>query len=486
MTEKQQPSRKKKIFIFTILSAILLAIWLISEQEKSSSPIQSNSENIGKSSEQKEKQEAKSPPSFKIEQRLSLGEKILIGADNSPDKQLGVQNFAKGNFSEAQIKFANSLKSNPNDPEALIYLNNALAAQGTKPITIGVSVPIGGSLDVSKEILRGVAQAQNEINQQGGIGQNGAKHLLKVQIANDDNQPETAQKIAINLVGNPEILGVIGHNASDASITAASIYQKGSLVMITPTSTSREISQLGSYIFRTTPSSKVLAETMAQHTVDIRRQKVAVCVDSSSSASVSFKEDFSLSLFELGGEITPTNCDFASENFNSDEIPSKAIADGAEALLLAPSVDKINQAIEVAKANENRLTLLGNDSMYTYETLKVGQSDINGLVLPAAWHPSATDNSTYNKNAIKLWGMAGSWRTATSYDAVKALISALSTSTTRQGVQQALANSGFVAEGASGKVTFWGSGDRQIKKTFLVKVKPGKSSGTGYDFFSLD
>ena len=150
--------------------------------------------------------------------------------------------------------------------------------------------------------------------------------------------------------------------------------------MISPTSTARELSQAGSYIFRTTPSTRILAETLAQYTVDnIRRQKVAICFDSSNSAGRSFKEEYSLSLYELGGEISSTNCDFASEDFNPDRIPAKAIADGSEALLLIASVNKINQALEIAKANQNRLTLLGNHSMYTYETLKVGQSDLNSF-----------------------------------------------------------------------------------------------------------
>ena len=290
----------------------------------------------------------------------------MIGANNNPDKQLAAERYAEEDFGAAQLKFTKSLKTNPNDPETLIYLNNSLAATDAAPIKIGVSVTIGGSLDVAQEILRGVAQAQNEINKQGGIEQAGFKRLVQVQIANDDNQPEIAKQIAANFVADPEIMGVIGHNFSSVSIAAAAIYQQGNLVMISPTSVARELSQAGSYIFRTTPSSRVLAETIAKHAVDIRRSKVSVCIDSSESASVSFQEEFSLSLFESGGEIISTNCDFADEDFNPDEIPAKITADGAEALLLIPSVNKINQALDVAKATGNRLPLFGNDSMYTY------------------------------------------------------------------------------------------------------------------------
>ncbi len=482
MSNQQNHLKSRKIIVFGILIAILLTIWSINRQKESSNLAPSKSKNLVERWLTRNQNQENS----EIEQRLSLGEKILISADNNPDKQFAVEKFAGGDFFKAQVQFANSLKVYPNDPEALIYLNNSLAAIDLETIKIGVSIPVGGSLDVAKEILRGVSQAQNEINKQGGIEQDGVKKLVQVQIANDDNEPEVAQQIATNFVANSEILGVVGHNSSDASIAAAPIYQQGNLVMISPTSVARELSQAGNYVFRTTPSSRVLAETLAQYTVDnIRRQKIAVCADSSSPASISFKDEFSLAVFELGGEVSNIECDFSSEKFNPDEIPAKAIADGSEALLLIPSVDKINQALEVSRANQNRLTMLGNHSMYTYETLNIGQSDVNGMVLPTAWHPSSTANSAFNKNAIELWGMEGSWRTATAYDATKALITGLSSSTTRQQLQQTLANPGFAVSGVLGKITFQPSGDRQIKGT-LVKIQPGNSSGTGYDFKPFD
>ena len=484
MTQKQNYQKNRKIFIFGILTIILLTIWSIDRQKETSKVAGDKLKQLKE--KQAEVKEQKSSKEIPISQRLSLGEQILIGADNNPDKQLGVQNFSDGNFPEAQIKFASSLESNPNDPEALIYLNNSLAAIKTQPLVIGVSVPIGGSLDVAKEILRGVAQAQNEINKQGGIKQDGIRTLVQVQIANDDNNPDVAKQIAANFVAESDIMGVIGHNSSNSSIAAAPIYQQGNLVMVSPTSVAREMSQAGSYIFRTTPSTRVLAETLAEYaTTIINRQRIALCVDSSSPASTSFKDEFSLALFELGGEVVSAECDFASDNFNPELIPSQAISNGAEALLLIPSVNKINQALEVAKANQGRLVMLGNHSMYTYETLKIGQSDVKGIVLPTAWHPDTTSGSQYNNNAQKLWGMEGNWRTATAYDATKALLSAIGSAEDREGLQKALTNPGFDISGALGEIEFKPSGDRQIDAT-LVKVQAGESSGTGYDFVPLN
>jgi branched-chain amino acid transport system substrate-binding protein len=124
----------------------------------------------------------------------SIGNRLLIQERVTPDKQKGIEAFAKGDYQQAIASFKKSLLQQPNDPEALIYSNNAQA--GNNGLKIAVSVPIGSNLNVAQEILRGVATAQDEINQNGGI--NGQK--LQVEIINDDNNSETARKVAQELV----------------------------------------------------------------------------------------------------------------------------------------------------------------------------------------------------------------------------------------------------------------------------------------------
>lgn len=126
-----------------------------------------------------------------LEERISLGNKILINEDRNPKKDAGVKAFAQGDVSTAISRLESSLKKNRNDPEAWIYWNNAKASQHN-PLKIGVSVPIGGNINIAKEILRGVAQAQDEVNNNSGI--NGMP--LQVEIANDDNAPNIVKKIA--------------------------------------------------------------------------------------------------------------------------------------------------------------------------------------------------------------------------------------------------------------------------------------------------
>jgi branched-chain amino acid transport system substrate-binding protein len=416
-----------------------------------------------------------------IEQRLSLGDKVLVGIDNSPDKQEGVKLFKAGKYPEAIAKFNNSLTLNRNDPETWIYLNNAKATLMPNPLKVAVAVPIGGNVNVAKEILRGVAQYQHEINHGSRIQGRG----LQVVIVNDDNNSDVGKQLATQLVKDPSILAVIGHQSSDVSGAVAPIYQASRLVMVSPTSTARSFNSIGNYIFRTTPSSRAVAGALTQYIVkDMRIQKVAICADSKSLASQSFRDDFIAGLYELGGQITRTACDFSAADFNPNDIPSEAIRDGANAILLAPGVEKLNLALEVIQANRGKIPLIGGQSLYTFETLQKGLVDAKGMTLAVPWDPSEAKGSDYAKVAQNLWGGPGSWRTAMAYDATKVIATGLQSGQDRKHLQEVLSEGTFNVKGVTGNVAFLPTGDRNKPGT-LMKILPGRKSGTGYDFVSL-
>jgi branched-chain amino acid transport system substrate-binding protein len=425
-----------------------------------------------------------------LERRLSTGQQILVASDTTPEKQAGSKAFASGDFVIASNKFQASLAMTRNDPESLIYLNNAKAGAQTS-LYIAVSVPTGGNFapvggsaspigygfDVAKEILRGVAQAQNQVNQQGGI--NGVP--LQVVIANDSNDPAIGQQIATALVQDPKIVAVVGHAANDVSIAAAPIYQKGRLVMVSPTSQAKKLSNVGNYAFRTIPSMRFVAGILARYNVKANLKHLAICADSKAESSQSLKAEMAIAIAADGGKVSPIVCDFSAADFEPRRLMGQILEEGADSLLLAPSADRFTQAIDLAQANQGRLPMLGSPSLYALRTLETGQSAVNGMVLAVNWHPEAAPDNHFVGEAKNLWGDQFTWRTALAYDATQAIITGLQQSTTRDGFQKAIASEKFGAPGATGPIQFLPSGDRN-GTTFLVKIQPGNKSGQGYDF----
>lgn len=410
---------------------------------------------------------------------ISMGDKILVPTLMNPDKLAGVEAIRNGDFQEAIQRLEAYLENTPNDPEALIYLNNARIGN-QKSYTIAISAPIGSDENGALEMLRGVAQAQDEINKQRGI--NGLP--LRVLIADDDNKPDTAKQIAEQLVKNPDVLGVIGHYASDVTLAAGKVYETGKLVAISPVSTSVNLTGFGNYIFRTVPSDSIAAKALADYMVSrLEKKNAAVFYNSQSGYSKSLKSEFIKFLPKEGGQVSKKLIfDLSDPNFNADKSVEESIESGAEVLVLLPNTGELDHTLQVLKANNKQLPLLGGDDVYTPKVLKEGAEDSVGMVVAIPWHISASQTN-FPDTSRQLWKADVNWRTAMSYDATIALIEGLKNNPSREGLAQTLHSQDFTAKSAAtGEVKFKsGDRDREIQ---LVKIQanPQSRSKTGYDF----
>ena len=417
-----------------------------------------------------------------INSLISSGDRLLLADNASNSKENGIKAIAENNYERAISMLETSLEINRNDPEALIYLNNARIGNGAS-YTIVASVPISSTPNVAKELLRGVAQAQDEINKNGGI----AGQPLKIAIADDNNDADTAQQLAETFADDDSILGVIGHFSSSVTLAAAPTYDENNLVLISPTSTSVELSGASDYVFRTVPSDRYAGNALVRYLLqNLQQRKAAVIYTSESSYSNSLRNVFKTEALSSGGDVV-AEYDFSQPGFNVAGIVQKARQEGAEAIVLFPSSaypNTINNSQAIIQINNGNLSILGGDSLYRPDTLETtGKSSI-GIVLAVPWHILSDPDSAFPKNATQLWGADVNWRTALAYDATIALAEAIETNPTRQGIQQALSSDNFNISGASGNIQFLPSGDRD-KAVQLVEVQPGSRSGYGVDFVPI-
>ena len=415
-------------------------------------------------------------PIAHLDDRLSFGDKILVNQLTNPDKQAGVKALAAGDFATAVTKLEASLKQYPNDPEALIYLNNARIGN-SKSHSIAVSVPIESLTSHALAILRGVAQAQVENNNKVEIG-------LKVAIAADNNNPEMTKQLGSVLGDNPDILGIVGPLSSDASLVAGEVYKQKQLVAISPTSTSVKLSNYSPYFFRTAPNDTVAAQALANYAIDeLKVEKAAIFFNSKSGYSQSLKEEFLLAISRRGGAIV-TAIDLSNPNFKARESIDLARKNGAEVLMLAVDTLKLDRALEVVEANSQKLPILGGDAVIQAKTREIGGKNAVGMVLASPWSVKNDSQSDFLRRARSLWGEEVGWRTALAYDAVQALIAAIENNPTRSGVRQALTAPSFSANGASSTINFLPSGDR-LTNVKLVRLVSSPKAKYGYNFVPL-
>ncbi|MEM7066759.1 MAG: ABC transporter substrate-binding protein [Cyanobacteria bacterium P01_B01_bin.77] len=411
-----------------------------------------------------------------VSKRLSEGTQSLL--PNPSDLKLqGIAAYADGDYAQAIASLEAALNENRNDPEALIYLNNARI--GNKAAhTLAAIAPVGTTSEIGLELLRGVGQAQQDLNQL--IGDNGIP--IKILLANDDNDPNLAKSIATELVKRSEILGVLGHYSSGVTLEAAPIYDQGKLPMVSAVSTSVALSGFSPYVFRTVPSDSFAAAALARHMIDgLNAKKAVLYYDSNSAYSLSLKNEFTTSVFSDGGEVM-NEYDLADESLDAEQQIALAKSQGAEVIMLASSTDTLKPSLDVMAAVNQEIPLLGGDDLYHPQVLGAAAE---GLVVAVPWHVLSDPNSQFVTEARQIWGGDVSWRSAMAYDAIASLGVAVITEPSREGIRTALHEADFSADGATGEVHFLPSGDRN-RAAQLVKIQAGNRSGLGFDFIPID
>ncbi len=407
--------------------------------------------------------------------KLSTGERSLISTTGTSQKQAGINAYAQGNYSEAAQQFQASLQQSPNDPESVIFRGNALAVNGPT-LTVGASLPITSDQNAALEMMRGIAQAQQEINSAGGI--NGQKLLIAM--ADDNNDNATAQQVAQGFGKDQSVVGVVGPYSSGVSIATLDAYKAAQLPNISPVSTSVELSNASPYFFRTVPSDYIAARALAEYSLSkLQRQRAVVYFNSGSAYSQSLKGEFATA-FSLGGGQVISEVDLSQSGISLGSTLSTAQQQGADVIVLLPNTGTLNQALQVIAVNDKALPVIGGDDVYSATTLEVGRAAAEEMVVAIPWHIDASPDPSFPGSSRNLWSATVNWRTALSYDAVQAIAAGLRTNPSRAGVQQALKSPNFQTNGASGSIRFLPSGDRNASIQ-LVTVEPGSGPG-GYTF----
>ncbi|MEA5509567.1 bifunctional serine/threonine-protein kinase/ABC transporter substrate-binding protein [Crocosphaera sp. UHCC 0190] len=435
---------------------------------------------------------------------LSCGEEILIRTVALPEKQEGVKAYRQRRYEEGVAWLEKARQKDPNDPETLIYWNNAqLKAQKIPFYTIAVAVPLGNPSDggdSGKEILRGVAQLQTEINRDRRI----KGHGLRVVIADDYNDLDRAKEIAGKMGSQGEILGVVGHYTSDNTRAALPTYDLNHLVVISPTSTAQTLAQDNSRFFRTIPQDSLNAERLARYLAQTaRRQKVVVFYNPNSAYSRSLHERFLISFDEQGGQVVK-QFDLSKPIFDAAAAIRQGENRGATSLVLFPDAKSnpyaFSNALKVIRANQGKYLMVGGDSLYTTDVLQE-RGTAKDIIVAISWHYLANSNQVFLAEGKKLWEGTVSSRTAMAYDAAKVLATALENQSSldfRQKIQaifdptirrelmfRTVKSPYFETEGATGKITFELSGDRHEAVVQLVRVVPTKCSPYGYMYIPI-
>ena len=432
---------------------------------------------------------------------ISEGEEVL-NYSQSFNKKKGAEYFAQCDYQKALLRFKDAWQQDRLDPETLIYLNNALLEATKKPYyTIAVAVSIPKNQNSSNddgdsranEMLRGVAQLQTKINlgllndndpllkyftDQDFINKKAINGKgLKVVITNDENKELLAKKIASSLSQRPEILGVVGHYPSEMTVATVDIYKENNLVLISPGSTTSELTKYPRKNFlRTVFSVEQQSPAIAKFLQEKSIKKVVGFYSEGSPFSESFFNSFKTIFTSppFSGTVVKLDEFDLGNNFKAEEAIQELrkrqgkITEEIGLVLFPKAIgDAQGDAIKLIKLNNSQNWVIGSWGLRSSRTLEQidNLQPFQKFVIAVPWDSLTSPNRNFLKDAKILWTTTSvNAITALSYDATLALTKALekANTPTRINILEHLKSPDFlVTKGATGTIKFDENGDRK-------------------------
>ncbi|MBD2622816.1 ABC transporter substrate-binding protein [Microcystis flos-aquae FACHB-1344] len=458
---------------------------------------------------------------------ISEGEEVL-NYSQPFNKKEGTEYFAQCDYQKALLRFKDAWQQDRLDPETLIYLNNALLeANKMQYYTIAVAVSIPKNQNDfndddgdsrANEMLRGVAQLQTKINlgllndndpflkyfpDQDFINKKAINGKgLKVVITNDENDELLAEKRAKSLSQRPEILGVVGHYPSEMTLATVDIYDQNNLVLISPGSTTSQLTKFPRKNFlRTVFSSDQQSPAIAKFLQEKSIKKVVGFYSEGSPFSESFFNSFKTIFTRppFSGTVVKLDEFDLGNNFKAEEAiqelrrQTEAKITETIGLVLFPKAigDAQGDAIRLIKLNNSQNWVIGSWGLRSSRTLE----QINNLqpfqkfVIAVPWDSLTSPNQDFLKDAKILWTTTSvNAITALSYDATLALTKALekANTPTRINILEHLKSPDFlVTKGATGTIQFDENGDRQNPSVEFVRIVECRTLSSDFAFVPI-
>lgn len=162
-----------------------------------------------------------------------------------------------------------------------LLLSLFTALSFAQKIKIAIATPTSGPVaQFGQMVINGSTLAVEHVNENGGVSVNGKNYQLETVVYDDACEPKQAVVIA-NKIINDNIDLIIGHLCSSATLPASDIYEEESALMITPASTTPDLTEQGKeFVFRTIGRDDQQGPFAAQYIIsNIKPKNVAVIHD---------------------------------------------------------------------------------------------------------------------------------------------------------------------------------------------------------------
>jgi len=306
-----------------------------------------------------------------------------------------------------------------------VLLVALIGCRNNEPVKIGFVGSISGkNSDLGVAGRDGAILAVETLNAQGGI--NGRKSELLVK--DDAQDPQNVPRVLQELIDGKAV-AIVGHIASSMSKAALPIINQARVVMVSPTSSSNELSGKDDYFFRVMEPNLLFARHQAETCIKLKVKKVAAIYDLQNKTYTvdifqAFKDEFT----RLGGTIsTEVTFDSAAKQQFLPLVKMLDLKNAEGLLVLANSVDAITIAQQIRKEGANLPIIFGACGIAQRDLVQQAGKSLDNIYFTVPVNSQCTTSAytAFRDAFVKRFGNQPTMAAVLSYDATQAVIAAL-------------------------------------------------------------
>jgi len=348
-------------------------------------------------------------------------------------------------------------------------------------IKIGFNIPMTGDIPKVGEASKFSAEMKlKDINSAGGIEIGGVKYMLKFVYEDNESKAESAVAVALKLIEQDKVIGIIGPNSSKQAIPGGEVANDNRTPMVSPWSTNPATTLDRPYVFRAAfldPFQGPVAAKFASEQFGAKTAAVIYNLDNDYSKGLA--EYFTAAFEKLHGKGSVVAYEsFGQKDQDYSVQLTKIIAANPDFIFMPIYYNKVALALPQAQDLGWEGNVLGSDSWGSAELVTLTGDVVKGKYFITHYAAAGAKGATkeFIDRYKEAYGYIPDDVGALSWDALGVMIQGLEgmkeitgdISTDRTALMESIKSIKSFA-GVTGKMKFDENGD-PIKEAVIVKV----------------
>lgn len=297
--------------------------------------------------------------------------------------------------------------------------------------------------------------AIEEINANGGV--NGVEIKLYAEDSEGDSQKALAAMEKLS--SSDKVCAVIGPVLTGEAFSVAERAEAEGIVIITPSASHKDITNIGEYIFRTTPSDGLQGEVAGKYWYEVLGYRKLAVLYAKNDYSQGLYESMSEAFTAEGGKIVATATFMVGDKDFKTQLTNLKNTD-AEAIYIPDYTAEMAQILEQASQLGIDKPFLSGDGFLSEEIYTLAGQYTDGVIYTASAKITESDkNKVFKENYTAKWGVGPDSFASNAYDATYILASVIE----KVGTNRAAIKKGMQQvkdfEGVNGIINFAENGD---------------------------